>query len=69
MPRTNPPKIQFLRDLMPAETPENTLQAEEARLLEYVALVRRIALRIKYERNSPGGAKPDSTQCDSDSML
>lgn len=54
-------RIEFLRKLLPDELSEEQVQAEEARLLRYIALVRRIALRIEREG--------DSTRSDSDSTM
>ena len=60
------PKLQFLRDLLPNDMPEVEIQAEEARLMRYIALVQRIAIRRQKEAEQPS---IDSPNHEEDSMM
>lgn len=61
-----PPRLEFLRKLLPEDFSEEQIHAEEARLMRYIALVERIAKRIERER---GTKREDSTQSNSDSNM
>ena len=61
-----PPRLEFLRKLLPEDFSEEQIQAEEARLMRYIALVARIAKRIERDRMRTG---KDSTQPASSSKM
>lgn len=66
MQASKPPRLEFLRRLLPQDLSEDEFQAEEARLMRYIALVERIAKRVEHERQRE---VEDSTQSDSDSSM
>jgi len=68
MPNPKPykPKLQFLRNLLPDTMSEAEIEAEEARLMRYIALVERIAIRLNREAARSG---PDSQNPGNDSKM
>lgn len=68
MPKPKPykPKLPFLRDLLPSTMSEAEIKAEEARLMRYIALVERIAIRRAREA---GALASDSQKPGNDSMM
>tara|TARA_R110000868_G_scaffold162329_12_gene393506 strand:- start:30970 stop:31185 length:216 start_codon:yes stop_codon:yes gene_type:complete len=71
MPKHNPhpPKIEFLRELMPPTTAEIDIAAEEARLIRFMGLIEHIMVRLEREADLRKEASADSTQSELDSML
>ena len=69
MPTPNPPRIEFLRGLLPDEFTETQIQAEEAQLLRYIALVERIAMRLSSQSQTDNSPRRDSTLSKKDSTL
>jgi len=64
-----PPRLKFLRKLLPDTFTEEEIQTEELRLMRYAALVRRIAKRIEREKRDAKPERKDSTKHDLDSRV
>lgn len=59
--QTPPPRIEFLRNLLPKTFTEEQMQAEEWRLLRFIGLFHRIAKRLEHEKHAAGEER-DSTK-------
>lgn len=64
-----PPRLEFLRKLMPSGTPEAVIREEEARFIAYAGIVERIVLQNETTVTGTQETGRDSTQIDSDSIV
>lgn len=68
-PSSKPPRIEFLRRLLPHTFSEEGIAAEEARLLRYFAIIERIARRLAREEADKAKAARDSTQPEEEARI
>jgi hypothetical protein len=64
-----PPRLEFLRKLLPSGTPEAVIREEEARFIAYAGIIERIVLQNEAAGKGTQGIERDSTQIDSDSIV